>query len=571
MSYRSFRSFVLCVLVAAIPTISSGAIYQWTTDANGNRVGSGTLCPDGAGVSALPNENLSNLDLTKADLHDVDLTNVNFNSSKLTDASFLYADLTFTNFTDSNITGAWFYHSNLTPDQLSSTASYKSHDLSGMLLYVDFSGFNFEGQNLCHASFGDADFSNANFNNANLTNAAFNNANLSNAVLTNANLTNAIIAQTTDLTNADMTEAKLNGAVFIESNLTPKQLCSTASYKSYDLSGISLTNCDLRGCILNGQNLTNTFFWSVNMSSTTLHDANLADAFLDYVNLSNSTLTNANLGNSWIGNTDLTGTDMTGCNITGAWFSSINITSRQLYSTANYKAHDLSGIGFSYIDMTGFNFAGQNLSSAIFIHTNLTNATLSNANLTMTNFAYTNLSGVDLRGVIGFAETDANANNIIMPNGVIRGLRLDNNNPLLIIRNFVCLEEQSPITIHITQNMQLESGGTLDVVLDDKPWNSTISFDKDIPITIAGNLMLEIESADPSVLIGTSFRLFDWTGVKRNGEFQIVCDAVWDTSDLYADGTVILLAVPEPYTLILLGSVAAFLGLAIIRRQTLRL
>ena len=39
-------------------------------------------------------------------------------------------------------------------------------------------------------------------------------------------------------------------------------------------------------------------------------------------------------------------------------------TAAQLYATASYQAGDLSGIDLHYDDLTGWNFAGQNLTNA---------------------------------------------------------------------------------------------------------------------------------------------------------------------------------------------------------------
>ena len=62
------------------------------------------------------------------------------------------------------------------------------------------------------------------------------------------------------------------------------------------------------------------------------------------------------------------------------------ITTAQLYSTASYQAHDLTGIGLDGNNLTGVNLAGQNLTNADFVDATLTNANFSQANLTNANF-----------------------------------------------------------------------------------------------------------------------------------------------------------------------------------------
>ena len=94
-------------------------------------------------------------------------------------------------------------------------------------------------------------------------------------------------------------------------------------------------------------------------------------------------------------------------------------------------------------------------------------------------------------------------------------------------------------------------------MLRDSTWGSTISFDADIPITLGGNLKLGVETGvNPGGLVGRTFRLFDWTGVAPNGQFNVVNTLPggygWDTSQLYGTGKVTLL--PEPLPLALLAA-----------------
>ena len=50
----------------------------------------------------------------------------------------------------------------------------------------------------------------------------------------------------------------------------------------------------------------------------------------------------------------------------GSEFHMHGITSAQLYSTASYQAHDLTGIGLDSNNLAGVNLAGQNLTNANF-------------------------------------------------------------------------------------------------------------------------------------------------------------------------------------------------------------
>jgi hypothetical protein len=46
--------------------------------------------------------------------------------------------------------------------------------------------------------------------------------------------------------------------------------------------------------------------------------------------------------------------------------------------------------------------------------------------------------------------------------------------------------------------------------------------------------------------IGRTLHIFDCTGVSVVGQFTVASPYIWDTSQLYTNGDVTLLAVPEP-------------------------
>ena len=95
-----------------------------------------------------------------------------------------------------------------------------------------------------------------------------------------------------------------------------------------------------------------------------------------------ATLTNANFSQANLTNANFDYATLTGANLTGAEVRGANfelrrgITPAQLYSTASYQAHDLTGIGLAGNNLTGANLAGQNLTNANFVCATLTNAEL---------------------------------------------------------------------------------------------------------------------------------------------------------------------------------------------------
>src|SRR6185295_921911 len=111
--------------------------------------------------------------------------------------------------------------------------------------------------------------------------------------------------------------------------ITPAQLYSTASYQAHDLSGVGLAYNDLSGANFAGQNLSS------------------ADFTRAYVN----------------------GADFSDAEVRGANFyrddnGGSGLTLAQLYSTASYQAHNLTGIKLWGNNLSGGNLAGQNLTNA---------------------------------------------------------------------------------------------------------------------------------------------------------------------------------------------------------------
>ena len=159
--------------------------------------------------------NLSNNNLTGIDLAGINLTNAVLYGTTLTGANLSGANIRGANFGRySHTVGCSSVYQGcpleftvvfggLTFSQLSATASYIMHDLTGVnLAGNDLTGGNFVEQNLANAIFTNADLTNADFSHAYLTNADF-----SSATLAGANLTGA------DARGSLFTSAVLTGAL----------------------------------------------------------------------------------------------------------------------------------------------------------------------------------------------------------------------------------------------------------------------------------------------------------------------------------------------------------------------
>ena len=510
----------------------------------------------------LKGTNLSGWDLNGqtlvfASFDSADLRNANLSGSNIRVASFAGADLRAADFTNSDIRGAldsssgtiyrtsFFLTPTLTQKQLQSTNSYINNDLTYVSLAMNkLNGWDFRAKNLGGANIAGASLSKADFTDAIVNGVEYTKTNGSTKVITYS-----------------------AGADFSDTDLTQDQLKTTASYKKSELMGIALSGNNISGWDLNGQNLSNANFYFTTMKRT---------------NFSNATIKGANL----------------------TFATSKGFTQQQLQSTASYIKKDLSGINFTANNFSGWDFHEQDLSNAFFNGATLNGANFTLANLTnvnlyslkdyTTNLKATDFTGADMRGAKGkynirSGATDVKGNPWIEKNTIwIDGtIGLEEGNPgldlsdgsKLIVRNYAGDPLDSTpelIPIIISNKMKMGTNGTLQMVFDDSNWNSTISFDSGIPVTLGGTLELTFkEGLDTSQLVDKSFTLFDWTGVNLKGtkfnnvvdeNNNVVDDTVWDVTALYTTGIVtykgaalsagvlqeiVITPIPEPASLML--------------------
>jgi hypothetical protein len=279
--------------------------------------------------------------------------------------------------------------------------------------------------------------------------------------------------------------------------------------------------------------------------------------------LSGGNFAGQNLTKADFGAATLIGADFTDAEVRGANFDvrydefggpGTAITLAQLYSTASYQAHDLSGIGLAGNDLSRGNFAGQNLTNADFGYWSFSLAKLTDADLT----------GADARGSSLFylGDSGLTTTNLIVPYGHIDGLDLVGGGLLVVrdydgnpnYRDFSGPNPISQIPITVDQHLSMGPNGTLRMVFETDAWDSTISFAPGIPVTLGGTLELTF-AADviPASQVGRTFDLFNWTGVNPTGAFAISSPYAWDLSNLYTTGEVTLISVPEPRALFPLG------------------
>jgi uncharacterized protein YjbI with pentapeptide repeats len=328
--------------------------------------------------------------------------------------------------------------------------------------------------------------------------------------------------------------------------------------------------------------------------STDLHGSNFYYSWLDYAHFGGANLTSADLYQATLTDADLTDAVVRGADFGRA--TSRGFTKEQLYSTASWKAKDLTDMGLSWNDLSGWNLAGQNLtladlwratltgadltgadltnaylyqatltgadlSGADLSSANLSYATLTGANLTSANLTRATLTGADLtladlRKAKGALLTAAITRNTILPDGTVAGLNLLAGDTL-IIRN-------CDLAVTVQSAMTLAQGSEMEFLLDNV-WGSAVTAATGVVPDLGGILYLGFaDGIDPGTLVGQTFDIFNWSGpLDAGNRFDDVRSEwpLWDLGALYTTGEVTLL--PEPATLSLL----ALGGLALLRRR----
>lgn len=509
---------------------------------------------------------LSGLDLSGFNLSDFsaissDFSNANFSGADLTDAG-LGGILNGANFTDAIIIGAGFgtTYNGFTYQQLASTASFKAGDLGDIgLRGSDLTGWDLSDLNMVGASLGNSTQS---LGETNLTGT-----NLSRSNLTGANFIRS------NLTNTDFTDAIIKGAKFKDAiNLTEAQVRSTTSYKTGDLSGILWWNLDLSGWDLSGVNLSDGNFQATEMVGIDLSGSDLTGSYLAGADLTNANLRDANLTNVQGGN--LTGADLTGAVIRG--LDAGGLTGPQILSTASFQTGDLAGFDFpSDIDYSGWSLSGFNMAYAGFGSADMTQADLSGANLLYAYFGKADLTGADLSGAnlifAYLATTDltnadlssadtrrtngltdtristvADTTNMIWPDGSMRNGLVLSAGDVFRYQDLVPIESQWSVSAAISEmitihdQFSLDEASTLQVVFTDPDWQSMIEFDSSVGTAqLDGTLELGVDLLDGlnmQNLLGSTFQLFDWSGVAIVGGFDaIVLDPAWYAAGLSFD------------------------------------
>jgi uncharacterized protein YjbI with pentapeptide repeats len=376
---------------------------------------------------------LKNSDLSHAHFVYTSLDGADLSNSDLTGADFEFARLYSANMTGAMINGANFQDARgFSKEMLYSTASFQNHDLSGVRLEnLNLTGWSFADIDLAGVSFrnsslGGADFSRAAVRGTDFYQAmarGFTSAQLYSTASYHTKDMSEIDLGGNDLSGFDFSNVNLTGAAFDVATLagarfdgaivagvsfddttsrgfTKEQLYSTASYASGQLSQIDLSRNDLADANFSQRNLTGAAFISSSLDGSNLGNANLTSANFHFASLHGASLRDSDLTNAFFYESNLHNVDFSGATIAGAafWDATWNgFTKEQLYSTASYQRKDLAGITLQRSNMSGWNFAGFDLTGAHFTQdwTELSGADFSNANLRGADFLSASVRGAN--------------------------------------------------------------------------------------------------------------------------------------------------------------------------------
>ncbi|CAM8630796.1 Pentapeptide repeat [Acidimicrobiia bacterium] len=337
-----------------------------------------------------------------------------------------------------NLTGATMTATNLTNSTLNGvtssgiTVSGSNPTLPTSWTLIEGGFLVGPGSNLSGKTMTGRNFSGVNFSQVILVGANLSNSNMSNANLTNASVTSAVV-DGTNLSGATLTGLASGGV-----SGTPT-LSSGYKLQNGFILGQSL---DLRGAILQNQNLENLNLSSSNLSGANLNGATVSSSTtLTSTNLSNASLQSANFSGANLSSANLSGTSLSGTNLSSATLgSSTTVSNSTSFANANLFGASINGLGLSTVGsgnlsglMSGSITGTPSLPSGWWTTPSGgylvgSGANLQNANLEGITFSSPNFSGVDLQNASFFGAILPSANfaNADLSGANLQGAQLKN-------------------------------------------------------------------------------------------------------------------------------------------------
>ena len=202
--------------------------------------------------------------------------------------------------------------------------SAKPGGARGVFSWMDISGLNFRGRNLCDADFTGAVAVGAKFCNAKLDHAVFFGADLQEADLTDATMRRC------DLRGSCLRGADLTGADLFEADLREGSIAAVDKGRGLRLLEHVTRASEAHGATLVGANLERSKLSGILAVRADFTDAILKDAKLVRANLKQASFAGANLAGADLSGADLSGADLTDSVLIGATIYLCNTTNARM-------------------------------------------------------------------------------------------------------------------------------------------------------------------------------------------------------------------------------------------------
>src|SRR6202012_4720891 len=186
--------------------------------------------------------------------------------------------------------------------------------------WMDLSGLNFRGRNLCDADFTGAILHGAKFANARLDHAIFFGADLQEADMSEASM------RRSDLRGACLKAADLTGADLFEADLREGTIAAVDRGKGLRLIEHATRVSEAQGATLVGANLERSKLSGVIAVRADFTDAIMKDCKLVRANLKQASMSGANLAGADLSGADLSGADLRDTVLVGATIYGCNTT-----------------------------------------------------------------------------------------------------------------------------------------------------------------------------------------------------------------------------------------------------
>ena len=283
--------------------------------------------PRGAVIERISaKKSLEDLDLSGADLHDIDFTERSLAYSKLDGANLKgaklnRAKLSHASLVGASLEGAKLDGADLESANLSKVRADKASFVKANLVHANLEQASLNGAVLDDADLSDVDATRAGFSEAKLRRVKANRAKLDRTSLVAADFEYASL-DFANLERASMDEASFVGASFADANLE-KSIAEGARFSKARLVRANLSQTRLVSAIATGVDATGAKFERADLSKARLDGATLDGANLTGAKCINADFTGATLDGTVLAGADLTGarlknTDRSKANLTGA-------------------------------------------------------------------------------------------------------------------------------------------------------------------------------------------------------------------------------------------------------------